>query len=283
MPLDKQTRGVLPAGPQLRSYPARFEVRGLAGSQVEVQGYASTYDTPYEMYDFFGPYTEVARQGMCAKTLAEGADVAYLANHTGLTLARTKNSTLRVSEDTSGLLTVATLNTTRSDSRDLVTAIEDGDVDQMSFAFRVMRQEWSPDFEQRDLLEVNLNRGDVSAVNFGANPFTSVGAVQRSYRSLGSARMHRMALELRAGATLSAATMDVLSQVLDLIAAADDAVDEAQPLLANLMGVPNPDADDDDSSSDDTEEDAARALAHLDMLRRRDQVAAERHRLVVGF
>ena len=163
---------------------------------------------------------------------------------------------------------IATLNTTRGDARDLVTAIEDGDVDQMSFGFRIVRQEWSPDYGQRDLIEVNLDRGDVSAVNFGANPATNIG-IQRSFRSARPAEMHRMAVELRAGKSLSAATMTTLSQVLDLIASADDAVDQAQPLLADLMGVANPDAD-------EAAADGARALAYLDTLRRQEQHARER-------
>ena len=49
--------------------------------------------------------------------------------------------------------------------------------------------------------------------------------------------------ERRAGKTLSSATMDVLQQVLNYLVAADIAVDMAQPLLATLMGVPNPDVD----------------------------------------
>jgi hypothetical protein len=48
-----------------------------------------------------------------------------------------------------------------------------GDLDEMSFAFRVTRQEWSPDYSQRDITEVNLNKGDVSIVNYGANPHTA--------------------------------------------------------------------------------------------------------------
>lgn len=188
--MDIRDRGNLPAGPQVRSYPAQFEVRGLAGTKVELRGYASTTEKPYEMFDVFGAYTEVVRSGAFAKTLSEGADVAYLANHEGLTMARTSSGTLHLSEDSTGLLSVATVNTQRSDVRDLVTAIEDGDVDQMSFAFRVERQEWSPDFDQRALQELNLNRGDVSAVNFGANPNTAIG-VQRSFRKRETAELMR--------------------------------------------------------------------------------------------
>jgi len=68
----------------------------------------------------------------------------------------------------------ADVNPVRTDVRDMLTAIEDGAVDEMSFAFRVIRQQWSPDYDQRDILEVDMHRGDVSVVNFGANPATSV-------------------------------------------------------------------------------------------------------------
>ncbi|MGZ4663713.1 MAG: HK97 family phage prohead protease [Frankiaceae bacterium] len=274
---DKEIRKALPAGPQVRSYPAEFEVRGLAGSMVELRGYASTTGQPYEMYDMFGAYTEIVAPGAFTKTLADGADVAYLANHEGLTLARTKNGTLQLSEDSSGLMTVARMNTTRTDARDLVTAVEDGDVDEMSFAFRVVRQQWSPDYDQRDMVELNLNRGDVSAVNYGANPTTNVG-LQRAFRKQRPAELHRMAVELREGKPLSSSTMDVLSQVLDLLASADDAVDQAQPLLADLMGVPNPDADEADAAAieEGESEDNARALAYLETLRRAEQHRRER-------
>jgi phage head maturation protease len=69
----------------------------------------------------------------------------------------------------------------------MVTAIEDGNVDEMSFAFRVTRQQWSPDYDQRDILEVDIHKGDVSVVNFGANPATSVEAL--AMRGLDVGRM----------------------------------------------------------------------------------------------
>lgn len=215
--MDLKTRGTLPAGPQIRSYPASFEIRALTGSKVELNGYASTFDAPYEMYDMFGAYTEIVRQGAFTKTLADGADVAYLANHEGLTMARTASGSLKLSQDTTGLLTSATVNTQRGDVRDLVTAVEDGDVDQMSFAFRVMRQEWSPDFDQRDMIELNIDRGDVSAVNFGASPSTNVG-VQRAYRGHKPAELHRIAVQLRDGRALEGRAAETLADILDRMA-----------------------------------------------------------------
>jgi phage head maturation protease len=46
-------------------------------------------------------------------------------------------------------------------------------LDQMSFAFRVVRQTWDTDYTERSLEAVDLNRGDVSVTNFGANAHTS--------------------------------------------------------------------------------------------------------------
>lgn len=229
-------RGTLPSGPQVRSYPAQFEVRSVPGSpaKVELRGYASVFDQDYDMFDMFGPYSEIARSGMFSKTLGEKPDVAYLANHEGLTMARTASGSLTLEQDSAGLLTSAQVNTTRQDVKDLVTAIEDGDVDQMSFAFRVVRQQWSPDYDQRDLLEVDINRGDVSAVNFGASASTNVG-VQRAFRSQRPAELHRIAVELRQGAALSERSTAQLSEILDMLAAQTERVKTEPSTVASTI------------------------------------------------
>lgn len=236
--MDLTKRAALPTGPQVRSYPAQFEVRAVAGSpsKVELQGYASVFDESYDMYDMFGSYTEVARSGMFTKTLDGNPDVAYLANHEGLNMARTASKSLTLTQDSTGLLTVAQVNTTRQDVKDLVTAIEDGDVDQMSFAFRVVRQQWSPDYDQRDLLEVDINHGDVSAVNFGASPATSVG-VQRSFRSQKPAELHRIAVEVRQGANLSERSSAQLADILDLLAEQTERAKTAPPAEADPVTI----------------------------------------------
>jgi HK97 family phage prohead protease len=161
-------------GPERRAYPVQLEVRAQQGGKTLVAGYASVTEEPYEMWDMFGPYSEVVRAGAFAKTLSESPAVQLLLNHEGLSMAYTKAGTLRLAEDETGLHMEAEVNPARGDVRDMLAALDDGDVDEMSFAFRVMRQNWSPDYEQRDIVEVSLNRGDVSVVNFGANPGTAV-------------------------------------------------------------------------------------------------------------
>lgn len=168
---ERATRG----GTEHRAYPVRLEVRAAGSEQARIEGYASVTEAPYEMYDFLGSYTEVVRGGAFAKTLAENPQVQLLLNHGGLSMAYTRAGTLRLSEDSTGLHIAADVNTTRSDVRDMVSALADGNVDEMSFAFRVPagKSQWSPDYDQRDIVEVDIHRGDVSVVNFGANPATT--------------------------------------------------------------------------------------------------------------
>jgi HK97 family phage prohead protease len=143
---------------------------------VTLRGYASTVDQPYTMYDMFGEYTEQIDRNAFNKTLASGPDVNFLVNHTGLSMARTTNGTLRLGVDDTGFWQESDLNPQRSDVRDLDIAIQDGNVDQMSFAFRIVDGKWSPDYTAYTITEVDMNRGDVSAVNYGANPNTSIAA-----------------------------------------------------------------------------------------------------------
>lgn len=167
-PADIQRRNVAFQDVELRAKPD-----GTGGSALTFTGYATVYDIGYEMQDWLGPFTEVMRAGAASKTLNEGADVPFLVNHGGLTLARTKSGTLKLADDTTGLHTEAVLDPRNNAVQDLQSAMERGDVDEMSLAFWVVRQQWSPDYDQRDILEINLNKGDVSVVNYGANPNTA--------------------------------------------------------------------------------------------------------------
>lgn len=174
--MDKSERTKL-GGMQRRAYPVKLEVRAASdGGPTRVEGYASVVEQGYEMWDWLGSYTEVVRSGAFTRTLNASPQVQLLLNHGGLAMAYTKAGTLRLAEDTTGLHMAADVNPARGDVRDMLAALDDGDVDEMSFAFRVTRQQWSPDFDQRDILEVDIHRGDVSVVNFGANPLTSVSA-----------------------------------------------------------------------------------------------------------
>ena len=156
-------------GREVRRMPvADLELREQNGS-LNLSGWASVTESPYDM----SYYTETIKRGAFTKTLAERPDVQLLLNHEGLPLARTMSGTLRLSEDDRGLHVDADLSPDDPDVQRLAPKVQRGDIDQMSFAFRATRQEWDEDYENRQILEVNMNRGDVSVVNQGANPATS--------------------------------------------------------------------------------------------------------------
>lgn len=191
-----------------RSQPFAAELRADTiiwqdSERNKVEGYASVVGKKYDMWDMFGEYKESVAPGAFDSTLSKNPDVAFLVNHRGVTMARTTNGSLELSSDQKGLKSVAYLNPKRNDVRDLILAIEDKDVTEMSFAFLIEDGEWSEDFTEYTIKEVDLNRGDVSAVNYGANPYTSVTArqveIMRDFSNLpaGAQRHVFMGLDLR--------------------------------------------------------------------------------------
>lgn len=233
-----------------------FEIKakpnGTGGTRLLFTGYASVVDQPYTMCDWYGEYDEIVRDGAFTKTLSESPDTIFCLNHdwSAAPMARTKPGTLRLAGDSTGLATEADLDGARSDVYQVQSCMEAGELDAMSFAFVVVRQEWSPDYMQRDIFEVDIDGGDTSVVTHPANPLTTGTTALRKQAALAIARssipgliVERARLERRAGAKLSSATMTTLQEVLDLIASADVAVDAAQEVLSELMGVPNPDDD----------------------------------------
>ncbi|MFW6034066.1 MAG: HK97 family phage prohead protease [bacterium] len=144
--------------------------------RYHLEGHASVTDVPYEMWDMFGPYEEIIDSGAFDQTLDADPDVAFLVNHRGVTMARTTNGNLELAMDDEGLAVDAYTNPKRQDVSDLVTAIEDEDITEMSFAFMLEQGWWSDDFMTFKITQVDIDRGDVSAVNYGANPYTDIAA-----------------------------------------------------------------------------------------------------------
>lgn len=145
---------------------------------VRVGGYAYVSEHGYEMWDWAGPYTEIVSNGSAAKTLTASPLVEFTLNHGaggGLPMAHTRNDTLDLAEDDTGLRWDAFVDPKRGDVKDMLRAMERGDLAEASFKFRINAGQWSPDYLEYRITEVDLHRGDVSAVNFGANPAASSG------------------------------------------------------------------------------------------------------------
>lgn len=163
---------------EVRSYPMQ-ELRAEADGELQVpkiKGYAAVFDVLSEV--MFG-FREKIKAGAFAKSVKE-SDVRALFNHdANYVLGRTKNGTLVMGEDDHGLKIEITPPDTQW-ARDLITTIQRGDVDQMSFAFQVERESWDVDQDKnfiRTLEEVVLY--DVSPVTYPAYPQTTVSVRNR--------------------------------------------------------------------------------------------------------
>lgn len=168
---------------QARRLPMKTELKAetveKGGKElIHTSGYFTRYAVAYPMWDEFGEYEESVARGAGSKTLASKPDVTFLVNHTGISMARTVSGTLMLEERADGGWHDAYLNPKRNDVHDLVVALDDGAVDQMSFAFMVPDNAglWSEDFMHFEIRQYDINRGDVSAVNYGANPYTDISA-----------------------------------------------------------------------------------------------------------
>jgi HK97 family phage prohead protease len=148
----------------------KLEVRATPDGGAILEGYATVYDYAYSIGDVDrGGFMETIVKGSAAKSAAE-ADVRLLINHEGIPLARTRSGTMTLESDDIGLRVTAQLDPMNPLSASLRSAMERGDMDQMSFAFRVLRDEWNSDYSERKIYELKLF--DVSMVTYPANPAT---------------------------------------------------------------------------------------------------------------
>ena len=158
----------------------RLEPRENDDGTVSLAGYATTWDSWYEVAG--GPpygWEESIARGAATKSLQQRDVVHFLYDHDGMPMATNKGRTMTLSADEVGLLMeVPNLDVRRNVfAQALVSAIDRGDVDEMSFAFRALRQEWNDDYTKRIVMELMLF--DVSAVGRPANPDTIIGLGSR--------------------------------------------------------------------------------------------------------
>ena len=165
---------------ETRACPTPFEYRENRSGKIVIEGYAATWE-PYDILG--GPdrggWTERIDQRAFDVTLATKPDLMLLVNHEGWPLARTTTEKLQVTRDMKGLKIRAQLDPDDRDVQRLIPKLRPqangrAIMDQMSFGFRVKDQVWDASYTQRMITEITLQHGDVSIVNYGANPTTQV-------------------------------------------------------------------------------------------------------------
>jgi Escherichia/Staphylococcus phage prohead protease len=154
-----------------REYRAtrELELRQEPGESLKIRGYAAVFNQLSE--PLFG-FRERILPGAFKKSI--DADVRALVGHDpSQIIGRTKSKTLILREDDHGLYTEIDPPNTQL-GRDTVESIKRGDLDQMSFGFQVVKDEWK--HEERELVRelVDVDLFDVSVVAFPAYTQTEV-------------------------------------------------------------------------------------------------------------
>jgi HK97 family phage prohead protease len=207
-----------------RTFTVRdIETRQAEDGTMRLSGYAAVFnDSSVPL-----PFVERIAPGAFRKTLTETPDVRLLINHEGLPLARTKNGTLTLREDERGLWMDAVIADTQ-EGRDLYTLVQRGDMDQMSFAFRVIRQKWNETRTERTLTELSLADGDVSVVTYPAYPTTSVEA---------RAHLQEAMAALKEGRALEGESLIAVQAIFDKISESADYLEEGKSMLEVMLGL----------------------------------------------
>lgn len=156
----------------LRFNAAQFQTRSDESGDLYISGYFSVFNSEYEI---FPGATE-----SIAETAFDGAlsdDIRCLVNHDStLVLGRNKAGTLILKVDSRGLWGEVKINPKDQDAINLYERVKRGDVDQCSFGFDILEEE----FEDRGttvhwtIKKVKLY--EVSIVTFPAYEDTSVSA-----------------------------------------------------------------------------------------------------------
>ena len=174
-----------------------MEVRAAEDGGMVVEGYATTFDSPYRLWqDKDMTVNEQVDRNAFAET--DMSDVIMQYDHEGRVFARIANGTRQLSSDEHGLKVVADLGGTEI-GRQLYEEIAGGYTNKMSFGFTVTgeKKERSKDADGHvTVLRTITKIGklyDVSAVSLPANDATEI-----SSRNIGDGLIAEAMEEIRA-------------------------------------------------------------------------------------
>lgn len=172
-------------------------------TEYYVEGYATTFDKPYLLYEFEDGTKFYERIDAHALDGADMSDVIMQYNHEGRVFARESNNTLILIPDHKGLLIAADLSKTDL-ARGLYQDIEAGMITKMSWAFTVSEESYDRATRTRTILKIKKVY-DVSAVSIPANGDTEIAArnfASRSYEAEKQERLKRRIAILKMQASI---------------------------------------------------------------------------------
>jgi len=190
----------------------KVEMRVEDGDEPKITGHAAVFNKL--SVDLMG-FREKVAPGAFAESI-EKSDIRALWNHNpDYVLGRNKSGTLKLEEDKKGLA-IEILPPDTQWARDLMETIKRGDVDQMSFAFKTIKDSWENQDKKesiRTLEEVELF--DVSPVTYPAYPQTDVKV--RSILEDAGLDINRLAVVMEKPTATDDEDIAVVKQAIDIL------------------------------------------------------------------
>lgn len=166
---------------QVRSVPHKFDTRSDEETgKLYVSGYFAVFNSVYELWE---GATESIAPGAFDGTL--NSDIRCLVDHdTRLVLGRTKSKTLMLRIDDIGLWGEVEINPNDQDALNLYERVKRGDVDQCSFGFDIVAEEYEDKGDSVHWTIKSVKLYEVSVVTFPAYEDTSVSARKKDFESI---------------------------------------------------------------------------------------------------
>ena len=168
-------------GREYRTMTMSVRAAGDDNGEMIVEGYATTFNQPYLLYDW-RDYKVMEQIHPDAFKDCDMSDVIMQYDHEGRVFARNKNGTLALAVDSVGLKVTADLSGTDL-GRQLYQEIKGGYTDKMSFGFTVAEDQRVSVVDREKNVETVTRTitkikklYDVSAVSIPANDGTSISA-----------------------------------------------------------------------------------------------------------
>lgn len=148
------------------------------GSEFYVEGYATTFEDPYTLFEDYDGWKYVEIIDRHALDGADMSDVIFQYDHEGRVYARNTNNTLYFEPNDHGLFIAADLSKTTL-ARQMYEDIACGNVTRMSWAFIPAEESYTEDRENKVFTTRILRVSkvfDCSAVSYPADPNTEISA-----------------------------------------------------------------------------------------------------------
>ena len=164
---------------QIRCVASEFQTRAEEDG-LYISGYFSVFNSNYQLWE---GATESVAETAFDETLS--GDIRCLVDHeTRLVLGRTKAGTLTLKTDSRGLWGEVRINPKDTDAMNLYERVKRGDVDQCSFGFRILDEEFTDNGNSVHWTIKKVELYEVSVVTFPAYTDTSVSARERDLESI---------------------------------------------------------------------------------------------------